>query len=286
MGTGLRRRGIVGWVPVVLIVLVIVAGAVYIINNLEKPAEPVRAAAVPMASTASPTPTPTKPAWLRVSHKSYRGLGPMDASCDLPGPLRDSLMLGTEPEPALRALALCLDRMWADTLAKVGVDYVKPEVRLVHTQEEAACASLAFEWGGIYCPGKNVINVMITDGDSTSWFTLAHEYAHHAQFIGAITDRWMTRPRDDDIVRRSELQASCLAAVTLRTALPEELEFMRKAYTAAIGSKVEPGKAEETAAILRTHGSWAHNAAWIKRGERQGTVASCDTWVAPARQVS
>ncbi|MFD0886333.1 neutral zinc metallopeptidase, partial [Streptosporangium algeriense] len=242
----------------------------------------VASTASPVGSpVASPTATPTQPVWLRVSHKSYRGLGPMDTRCDLP----ESLRTGA-PEPALRALALCLDRMWTDTLAKVGVTYVKPEVRLIRAQEEAACASLAFEWGGIYCYGKNVVNVMIVDGEPAPWFVLAHEYAHHAQFVGAITDGWMTRPHDDDMGRRSELQANCLAAVTLRTVLPEELEDMRKAYTAAIGVEVKPEQAEEVAAILRTHGSWAHNAAWMKRGERKGTVASCDTWDAPARQVS
>ncbi|MFF4411103.1 neutral zinc metallopeptidase [Streptosporangium sp. NPDC001559] len=268
--------------PVVLIVLVIVAGAVYIITNLERPDETARAAAVVTKPTATPTATPTRPAWLRVSHKSYRGLGPVDARCDLP----ESLRTGAEPEPALRALALCLDRMWTDTLAKVGVDYVKPEIRLIRTPEEAACASLAFEWGGLYCYGKNVVNVMITDGEPTPWFVFAHEYAHHAQFTGAITDRWMTRPIDDDILRRLELQAGCLAAVTLRTVLPEELESARKTYTSYIGLEAEPGRAEELAAILRTHGSWAHSVAWMKRGERKGTAASCDTWVAPARQVS
>ncbi|MFF4991049.1 neutral zinc metallopeptidase [Streptosporangium saharense] len=267
--------------PTVLLVLVIVAGAIYIITNLEKSDEPMRAAAaVPVAATPTvpKTVTPTQPAWLRVSHKSYRGLGPVDARCDLPDT--------SNTEQGLRALALCLDRMWTETLAKVGVTYVKPEVRLVRTQEEAACASLSVEWGGIYCYGANVVNVMIADGEPPPWFVLAHEYAHHAQFVGAITDRWMTRPRDDEITRRSELQASCLAAVTLRTVLPDELELVRKTYTSYIGLEAEPGKAEGVATYMRTHGSWAHTVAWMKRGERNGTVASCDTWGAPARQVS
>lgn len=279
MGSGSPRRGIVGWVPTVLLVLVIVAGAIYIITNLEKSDEPMRAAAAVAATPTAPkTATPTQPAWLRVSHKSYRGLGPVDARCDL----SDT----SNTEQGLRALALCLDRMWTETLAKVGVTYVKPEVRLVRTPEEAACASLSFEWGGLYCYGTNVVNVMIVDGEPPPWFVLAHEYAHHAQFVGAITDRWMTRPLDDEIMRRSELQASCLAAVTLRTVLPDELALQRRVFKAYAGLKPEPSKAEEMAAYLRTHGSWAHTIAWVNRGERKGTVASCDTWGAPARQVS
>jgi hypothetical protein len=37
---------------------------------------------------------------------------------------------------------------------------------------------------------------------------------------------------------------------------------------------------------LQSHGSGASSAAWMLRGGRAGTMAACNTWGAPADQVS
>ncbi|MEV8635906.1 neutral zinc metallopeptidase, partial [Streptosporangium sp. NPDC051023] len=287
---GSPRFGAVRRAMAYLCAFVLVVGAIYFGTHFEEmtgraSSRPARAAATPGASTrATATPgasvqataTPTKPVWLRVGHRSYRGLGPIDARCDsLPGTL--------ETEKTLQALSLCLDRMWSATLAQVGVTYARPELRLVRTPEEAACAVNAYEWGGLYCFGLNVVNVRIGDEELPPRFVLAHEYAHYVQEIGAITDGWMTRRHDDEFARRAELQADCLAAVTLRTALPGELESQRRMFEDY--AKV-PVTDDGLKGYLRTHGSWAHTVAWMERGAREGTVASCDTWDAPAKQVS
>ncbi|GAA3120848.1 neutral zinc metallopeptidase [Streptosporangium carneum] len=276
----------------------LVGGAIYFGGRFEEltgstPGPLARAAATPGASVppaatpgasvpptvtpgvpALPTATPSQPVWLRVTHRSYRGLGPVDARCDsLPGTM--------ETEKTLRALALCLDRMWAATLAQVDVAYTRPELRLVRTPEEAACALNAYEWGGLYCFGTNVVNVRLGE-DIRPMFVLAHEYAHHAQFVGAIADGLMTRRHDEDWSRRLELQASCLAAVTLRTALPGELDLHRRMFEEYAKMPAD----DWVKGYVRTHGSWAHTVAWMKRGEREGTVASCDTWGVHAKRVS
>ncbi|GAA3154889.1 hypothetical protein GCM10010466_52300 [Planomonospora alba] len=215
-------------------------------------------------------------------HRLYEMSGPVGGRCaDLPGDL------DADGEAALRALAGCLDRMWEAALGRAGLDYEPPsEMRLVGTPEEAACGIDDFDWSGIYCSGERVVNVLVERGGEERetfpmMFTLAHEYAHHVQQITGIADQSGPQVFDEAWSRRLELQADCLAAATLRDVHPYLLNDLRRS-AAAQSDAVE----EQAAAYRDSHGSGASSARWMLRGQKEGTMASCNTWKAPAEEVS
>lgn len=190
--------------------------------------------------------------------------------CDLP---RDR---DAEVRRTLWRLARCLDDAWTATLRRVNRVYEPPaDVNLVTSRAEASCGTEDSDWAGIYCPGNRTINVLVEqDWAFTAMFTLAHEYAHHVQEIVGIS----SAGREDEAwSRRLELQADCLAAVMLREVDPGGLAVMRNA-----------GEEDEERAVpeRRTHGSARNSAEWIARGQREGTVAACDTWSASESEVS
>ncbi len=99
---GEPRFGVVGRGLVCLCVLALIVAVSSCVTRSEEPAG--RASGSPARVTA----TPGQPVWLRGTHRSYRGLGPVDARCDsLPGT--------PENEKTLRELSLRLDRMWSAT---------------------------------------------------------------------------------------------------------------------------------------------------------------------------
>jgi len=178
----------------------------------------------------------------------------------------------------LWSLAGCLDDAWTTALRRVNRVYEPPvAVNLVASREEASCGAKDRDWAGIYCPGSRTINVLVEqDWAFTAMFTLAHEYAHHVQEIVGISGDGRG---DEAWSRRLELQADCLAAVMLREVDPGGLAVMRNAGVSGEGEG-------HTLSERRTHGSAHNSAEWIARGQREGTVAACDTWSAPASEVS
>ncbi|GAT65395.1 peptidase [Planomonospora sphaerica] len=216
------------------------------------------------------------------THLLYEKTGPVGGRC--PGLPKD---LDADPDTTLNVLARCLDRMWSATLEPAGFDYEPPaEMRLVATPEEAACGIDDFDWAGIYCSGERIVNVLVEDdGEERDtfpmMFTLAHEYAHHVQQITGIADQNGSEVFDEAWSRRLELQADCLAAAALRNVHPYLLNDLRR------GAAVEPDEADAGAdAARQSHGSGASGARWMLRGQQKGTLAGCNTWKAPAEEVS
>ncbi|MET8047046.1 neutral zinc metallopeptidase [Streptosporangium sp. NPDC005286] len=258
-----RRPGMIRRVlPMLLAFAVILGGLAYLGGDLRE-----------LLGTA-----PGSPRSAAATHRLYEETGPIDARCGtLPG------NLDADARASLKALAGCLDRMWADTLARAGIDYAPPEeVRLIAVPEAAACGIDDYDWAGIYCPDSHVVNVLVEDEPAfPMMFTLAHEYAHHVQEVSGIADQRGSEAFDEAWSRRLELQADCLAAATLRIATPRRLENLRG--FAGHDSGAEDGA---EAGYRQSHGSGASSAEWMRRGQEGGTVASCNTWGAPAERVS
>lgn len=258
-----RRPGVIRRVlPTALAFAVVIGGLAYLGGDLRE-----------LLGTA-----PGSPRSAAATNRVYEETGPVDARCDtLP---KD---VDADPATSLRALSKCLDRMWAATLEQADLDYERPrEVRLVATRDKAACGIEDHDWAGIYCLQERVVNVLIEDWHTfPMMFTLAHEYAHHIQEISGIADQRGSEVFDDAWSRRLELQADCLAAVTLRTSWPNPLESFRRTARDRSGAT---GESED--GYLQSHGSGASSAAWMLRGGRAGTMAACNTWGAPADQVS
>jgi predicted metalloprotease len=258
-----RRPGVIRRVlPTALAFVIILGGLAYLRGDLQE-----------LLGTA-----PGSPRSAAATHRVYEETGPIDARCDtLPEDIN------ADPATSLRALSKCLDRMWAATLEQADLDYERPrEVRLVSAREKAVCGIDDYDWAGIYCPQRRAVNVLVEDWRAfPMMFTLAHEYAHHVQEISGIADQRGSEAFDEAWSRRLELQADCLAAVTLRTAWPNLLENFRRQAGRSSGSVDE-----QEAGYVKSHGSGASSAAWMLRGRQMGTVAACNTWGAPADQVS
>ncbi|MCG5215950.1 neutral zinc metallopeptidase [Streptosporangium soli] len=215
------------------------------------------------------------------THELY-STGKVTSRCEVPR-MRDEIS-EEDLVKALRSLAPCLDRSWAEVLGSAGYDYEPPgEVNLVRSPEEAACGKDDDDWSGIYCPESNSVNVLIDDNGWAFYtmFTLAHEYAHHVQEISGIADQRGPEVFDEAWSRRLELQADCLAAVSLRGIEPEPVDQMGDADGAqADDQDLEWAKHRES------HGSASSSAAWIRLGMREGTIGACNTWAAPEERVS
>ncbi|MFB9675561.1 neutral zinc metallopeptidase [Streptosporangium vulgare] len=258
-----RRPGMVRRVlPTLLAFAVIIGGLAYLGGDLRE-----------LLGTA-----PGSPRSAAATHRLYQETGPVGGRC---GTLPEDL--DADARTSLKALAGCLDRMWAATLEQAGIDYEPPEeVRLVDAPEEAECGIDDYDWAGIYCPGPRVVNVLVEGERAFSMmFTLAHEYAHHVQEVSGIADQRGSETFDEAWSRRLELQADCLAAATLRGVAPRRLEDLR--LLAGRGSGADEGV---EAGYRQSHGSGASSAEWMRRGQEGGTVGSCNTWAAPAERVS
>ncbi|MEU9831060.1 neutral zinc metallopeptidase [Streptosporangium sp. NPDC048047] len=260
-----RRPGVIRRVlPIALAFAVIAGGTVYLRGDLRS-----------LIGTA-----PGSPRSAAATHRLYAATRPVGGRCA--GLPRD---LDARAGVTLRALARCLDRMWAASLAEAGVEYTPPsELRLVRVPADAACGKEDHDWAGIYCPRDRVVNVLVQGGDGRTapmMFTLAHEYAHHVQEVSGIADRRGSETFDEAWSRRLELQADCLAAAALRVVGPRLLRDQRRLAAADAGDADGPA-----ASYRQSHGSGASSAAWIARGQRTGTVGACNTWGVPAKQVS
>ncbi|MFI6508313.1 neutral zinc metallopeptidase [Streptosporangium sp. NPDC050855] len=262
-GTGrTARRALRRTLPVLLAFAVVLGGLAYFGDEVRE-----------LIGTA-----PGSPRSQAATHGLHERAEPIDARCaTLP---KD---LDADAGASLRAFGRCLDRMWTATLNRAGMEYEPPEqVRLVTSASRAACGTGDDDWAGIYCPDSRVVNVLIEDDEVfPMMFTLAHEYAHHVQEVTGLADRRGSEAFDEAWSRRLELQADCLAAATLRQVAPRRLERLR-----ALAGPQDGADDDVRADHRRSHGSGASGAEWMRRGQQEGSVAACNTWGAPADQVS
>lgn len=178
-----------------------------------------------------------------------------DFRCDLPR------------RQVLEQLARCFEAGWTAKFAEVDMRFTKPSsIQLIWDPKRATC-DYDTEWSGIYCSETGIINVLISEDAVWNMFVLAHEYAHHVQAVGfPVRGGW----EGDEYSRRLELQADCLGAAMLRKVIGRQLDRLRRMLLDADAE----------------HGTAASQSLWMKRGLKYGTVIACDTWTAPAAEVS
>lgn len=212
-----------------------------------------------------------------------------DVTCTLPEFERTEAGLGAY----YTALTACLDQAWRPVLQKAGVPPSSPAV-VTANDPVSACEWLDDEdFKAFYC-GADATMYLPVDR-MTEWDvgrpydhlgTVAHEYAHHVQAIGGLFDtayqEWGDLPADSpvalDISRRLELQANCFAGVFIGSAAD------RGSIPRPVASGAVEGFVYST--LVSTHGSQRNQADWAVRGYRERTLSACDTWAAPASEVS
>ncbi|HEY3709490.1 MAG TPA: neutral zinc metallopeptidase [Amycolatopsis sp.] len=211
-------------------------------------------------------------------------------SCDLPALGREDAQL----QGFYSALVGCLDQAWRQALDKVDEPRLPATVSVTLPKVSACGAAPSKEEAvAYYCGGDTTIYAptdwMLSDAGlnrSRHLATIAHEYGHHVQresgILAAAADKMSTpdqsSPGDQAIVRRIELQANCFGALFVASAIGQG-SVSRAVGNAAVA---DYGRADDSA----DHGSRAHQLSWAKAGFSGGTTAACNTWAAPADQVS
>lgn len=106
---------------------------------------------------------------------------------------------------------------------------------------------------------------------------VSHEYGHHIQAVTGMTEAKLDLPDRSEAERRAELQAICWSgALTFHTA---SVGFGEQEYT---------GWQDRVTAMVSSdvHGSRESLDHWGMRGLWASSLGDCNTWLAPAGQVS
>lgn len=193
----------------------------------------------------------------------------------------------------LETVLTCLDKAWAGYFRRAKREFRKPVVRYYEEPESTVCGVAWPEHAAaFYCTNRRTLVFPLTGRwieDRTDLYPFkvaAHEYGHHLQSLlgirRAFEERVRTRkPHREELKRRYELQADCLAGVFLGSVW-RSLSRTRADWE----ELVEATRASGDDPDYRSHGRGANRAYWLERGYRAVSPAACDTWAAPAARVS
>lgn len=194
----------------------------------------------------------------------------------------------------------CLDAVWQPLLAAAQLPFSPAKLVLFGSSVGTPCGEGVQAEGAFYCDGSATIYVSpekfskserVADSQTGVFLSvMAHEYGHHVQDLSGIFaeagDRrekaGVDSPAGLEISRRTELQANCFAgmffaAVTSRGSVTARTVRQAGADIAHRGD-TKRGPAD--------HGSFAHSGLWFQRGLAANNTSACNTWVAPAADVS
>ncbi|WP_037308332.1 neutral zinc metallopeptidase [Amycolatopsis orientalis] len=285
------------FMAVMLVVAVLVVGGV---KDSKAGAVQTRQQTVPPTSAATSSASSAPPATRQEVpvRKLETAANPLVApgvampkvTCELPR------LRGTQEQLDAFYLALipCLERAWHPVLTQVGEPRIPVAVNL-HDVSNTACGPPppASEAMGFYCSDDKTIFVplprQLADGGPdllNQLFLLAHEYGHHVQEQSGILRKhdMLYREADGDqskildLSRRLELQADCFSSLFLANA----------AGSGSISAGlIKPvGQADFQVPDSKTHGSAKNAALWQKRGLKAKDTSACNTFAAPAAEVS
>ncbi|MGW8532085.1 MULTISPECIES: neutral zinc metallopeptidase [Nocardiopsidaceae] len=222
-------------------------------------------------------------------HPLYDAPMPEAVDCDTP-----ALDIGSDEswQDFATTTGECLDLLWAPVMDDLGLSSRTPEITVTRespdTGEEEGYTLAYYEsdWNRItvVLPNVRQLSAQIpVDEREDVWIALmGHEYGHHVQSATGILDvshdmRWNAGSEDDelDTLRRTELQAECMAGIGLR------------GVTGGDGDVLEVVNANfNSGGDLDTHGSASNRAFWLEQGWSEETVSACNTYGAAPGEVT
>ena len=194
--------------------------------------------------------------------------------------------------------------VWNAEFARMGRQYVEPNLVLFSDRVESACGLAGAAIGPFYCPGDQKIYLDLSffavmrdrldaPGDFAQAYVIAHEVGHHVQKLLGITDqvnamrRGMSEAEANELSVRLELQADFLAGLwahhteKMRPIL--ERGDIDEALNAAsmIGDDALQRRARgEVVPDAFTHGTSEQRVRWFRRGLESGDFSRGDTFAA------
>jgi predicted metalloprotease len=256
------------------------------------PAQP-NAAGGPRSST-SPSASPSSPKARSVLETATNpllgaGLSLPAVTCTLPAMSRDTEQLRAYYQAAIG----CLDEAWRPVLEQVNEPFSSPKLEIEAGRSLCGEAPSAEEATAYYCSGGKVIFMPVDRlldqaglSQAAHLAVLAHEYGHHVQALSGILlaayEQGEKLDKDSplklELTRRAELQANCFSGMFIASVGGRGSVGTKLAKTAADSFK-------DTVAD-KTHGTVKHQIRWGKDGFENNRTSSCNTWVAPADEVS
>jgi uncharacterized protein len=191
--------------------------------------------------------------------------------------------------------------MWRRDFEDGGVDYRPARLTIFTDRIQTACGTQSASSGPFYCPADRGVyldsrffdvlasRAGVSLGDFARAYVVAHEVAHHVQFVLGIGQRLNATDQRDPAGKnarsvRFELQADCLAGVWIHSRYQSgelsqsDLDDALNA-AAVVGSDFQQLRATGT---IRpedwTHGSSSQRRHWLTVGYDEGDPGACDTF--------
>ncbi|WP_425310615.1 neutral zinc metallopeptidase [Ammonicoccus fulvus] len=295
-------RGIGIWVGFSALVTLLVGALFVIIVMPEAPSSAIPSRGAPAAPgssqtpTASPTPSPTPTPRVEPADSPLQKLGLSATQCP-DFTVRRSAVPRDELEGYLNEVLDCLTLTHRQAFADAGLTLSRPSLHPETAMNQSRCITdnTSDDWAGLYCGADEAIYFRPDWAPDDPVFlvdVMAHEYAHHLQELTGILapvsedqlaakDEPNGEIRSQELSRRVELQAECVAGVLTRPAGPlgvRQTDFDSLVWARA---SVPP----EWAA---THGSGRAQRRWFQTGaDSKGPehYRQCNTFTVPADQV-
>ncbi|BCK52491.1 peptidase [Nocardia wallacei] len=194
----------------------------------------------------------------------------------------------------------CLEQAWRPVLSAANLSFTPPKLSVTATTAgiSTPCTGSSSNFAAFYCGANQTIYMPISQLQTAMFkdhweiylSVFAHEYGHHVQAQSGILSEankqrraaGTSSARGLELSRRVELQANCFDGMFL-------------AATAGGGSltSTQTGNTREdaygrgdAAGDMRDHGSAQHMGDWWTTGFEQNRTSQCNTFKAPASQVS
>lgn len=226
---------------------------------------------------------------------------PAPTRCDLAQVDGTSASRG-QLERHLNELMGCLMTAWEGPVTDAGFTMPRPPVVVYNSPVRTACGTFE-EVNAAYCSGDQRVYYAqsllrafppaLRQSPYAIEMIIAHEFGHAIQARTAILasekrleQRATSEAAALELSRRTEVQADCFAGQFVRSVAQSqalgapELESLGN-FTYNLGDDVltgQPGFSEG-------HGLGSSRQAWFERGVADGSVATCNAFVAPAAQV-
>ncbi|WP_020671668.1 neutral zinc metallopeptidase [Amycolatopsis nigrescens] len=213
-----------------------------------------------------------------------------EVTCELPALSRSAEALTAYYQATIG----CLDEAWSPALAAVREPFETAGLEVV-LPSDSACGDAPSKEEALayYCSGDRVIYMprdrLLEDAgvdQALHLSVLAHEYGHHVQELSGIMAgvEKLLRPLENggpeelELTRRIELQANCFGGLFVAGAAG------RGAITKALGNRVMAGFGAVDGSD--SHGTRKHQVKWAQAGFETGNLGACNTFAAPAEEVS
>jgi hypothetical protein len=250
-------------------------------------------AASPQTPSSTPSASaPSRPRWQELTEANALltpGMPLPKITCTLPAFGRSADQL----RAYYQAMIGCLDEAWRPLVVESDHVWESPKLNVDDNPTSGCGTPSRQEAVAFYCPRDKGIFMprnRVTESMGTNQgghiMVLAHEYGHHVQAMSGINYGMGLKmaglaeesPEYLELTRRMELQADCFSGMFIAAAGGRG--SISKTLSNAASSAFRSSVAD------KTHGSVKHQIQWGTAGVKNNSTAACNTWLAPAGEVS